>query len=616
MRKFSAPVHRIIPQPAWLIVLFCSLLFAPAIAAERKKAQPPVGLVPPQPVQLTIKVRREGKTEIPLGIHGQANEPLKFLIRTAPQSGKASDPKPSGRETATTIYEPPTDLAITTDRFLYAVQSNAGVSAPVEVSITIVDQPPQLKIPDALDFATVRTGDTASKYLEISNTGGSMAIGEVVVEAPWRIDGKTAYRLGAGEMAIFKLIFAPSTGGKFENVARFTSDNTHPTVLRGMGETSVTASPAEVVLRHTDGDPLRAGTLTLINHTDEPRNLEIKGTDRLQVQPQVTVPPQGRAEVPVQVVPGDVRALQAEIQVVAPDFELRVPVTGAPPGPILRVSPASIAFGKIPIKPVKSARFEIENVGGMPGEVFWAIGVPFRTSQNSALLVPGEKRAFDLVIEATRIGPYHARMQFKAGAQSFEIPVEAEITAVAVPASAASRSATPNTPISEDPDPIAEQPELAPALAADIPREWFSDTKPPAGVEATPLSSTTARIAWPAGLSPAERFRVELRQFYRAADGGLGISWMELAGLDVKRKGDTYMTIIRDLQPGQKWTVRVLPLKIDGTAEARLFAIDFKTPPRASFLPRISLTRGLWFALIALAVWRVVMWWRDRRTYA
>src|SRR5258707_14155085 len=103
-------------------------MMAPAPA--QRKQQPPAGEAPPQPVQLNLKVRREGKTEIPLSINGQANEPLKFLIRTPPTQGKLADPKQTGRETATAVYEPPADLGITTDRFLYAVQSNAGVSAP------------------------------------------------------------------------------------------------------------------------------------------------------------------------------------------------------------------------------------------------------------------------------------------------------------------------------------------------------------------------------------------------------------------------------------------------------------------------------------------------------
>src|SRR5436190_20300179 len=65
-------VQSMIPRPAWLIAIVCGLLLAPAFA-ERKK--PPVGVIPPQPVQLNVNVRREGKTEIPLSINGVANEP-------------------------------------------------------------------------------------------------------------------------------------------------------------------------------------------------------------------------------------------------------------------------------------------------------------------------------------------------------------------------------------------------------------------------------------------------------------------------------------------------------------------------------------------------------------
>ncbi len=192
-----------IPRSAWLAALFCVLLIVPA--SGQRKQQPAVGVVPPQPVQLNVKVRREGKTEIPLSVNGVAGEPLKFLIRTPPVQGKASDPRSTGRETAVTVYEPPADLSIIADHFLYAVQSGAGVSAPVEVFITIVDQPPQLTNPDTLEFPAVRTGSTTSKLLEITNSGGGMLVGEVVVEAPWRIEGKAGYRLGAGDVAIYKL---------------------------------------------------------------------------------------------------------------------------------------------------------------------------------------------------------------------------------------------------------------------------------------------------------------------------------------------------------------------------------------------------------------------------
>ncbi|MEI9896320.1 MAG: hypothetical protein WDN28_21260 [Chthoniobacter sp.] len=151
-----------------------------------------MGAAPPQPVELNIKVRREGKTEIPLRIYGKANEPLKYLIRVPPVHGRLSEPRPTEREVSVVVYEPPADLGITTDKFSYAVQSAVGVSASVEISMTIVDQPPQLTIQDALDFSTVRTGASNFRMLEISNHGGLIAAGDVIVNDPWKIEGKAA----------------------------------------------------------------------------------------------------------------------------------------------------------------------------------------------------------------------------------------------------------------------------------------------------------------------------------------------------------------------------------------------------------------------------------------
>ncbi len=596
-----------IPRPAWLIALICGVLLAPALA-ERKP--PPVGVIPPQPVPLNVKVRREGKTEIPLSVYGVAGEPLKFLIRTPPVQGRLAEPRPTGRETAVAVYEPPADLSITTDHFFYAAKSAAGVSAAVEVLLTIVDQPPQLTIPDALDFPTARTGDTSSKLLEISNRGGGLAVGEVLVEAPWRIEGKTGYRLGAGDMAIYKLIFAPAVGGTFESVARFTSDPTHSTTLRGTGETSVTASPAEIILQQASGDPVRTGTLELTNQTDEVRNLQFKADDRLRLPPPITLPPRGRVSVPIQIAANDVRPLLGEIRIVAPDLELRVPVKAAAPAAVLRVVQPAISFGRVPLKPASSVRFELENIGGTTGEMQWTIGDPFRTRQNSVLLLPGERRAFELEIEGKAPGKYRAWLQCKAGPQTFDIPVEAEIIAgtgpqktpivtSGVPSSDAPEPAAPSAPVESHHDPI-------------VPLDWLADRQLPAGVRVTKTTPTTATLEWPVSLSAAPQFRVDLRQLSFAENHTLVATWLELDALVIKQEGSNLVTTIRDLQPGQPWTVRVQPLKADGVPDTRLFAIDFTTPPKRSYLPKVSPLRGLLATLGLLLAWQVASRWRVR----
>jgi len=599
-----------IPRPAWLIaVLLCGLALAPA-SAQRKE---PAGVIPPQPVQLNLKVRREGKTEIPLRVHGQANEPLKFLIRSPPVQGRLSDPRQTARETAVAIYEPPADLAITTDRFFYSAQGAAGVSAPVEVALTILDQPPQLTIPDTLEFAPLRTGATSTLLLEISNRGGGLASGEVIVEAPWRIEGKNGYRLRAGDLAIFKVIFAPATGGTFEGVARFTSRPAHSTTLRGNAEMSVTASPTQVILQHGAGDPVRTGTFELINQTDEPRTLHFKADARLLLPPQVTLPARGRISVPIRTASSDVRALDAEIRVVAPDLEIRVPVKAAAPAAILRVIEPGVFFGRVPAGRTASTRLELENIGGAPGEMTWTIGPPFRTTQNSALLLPGEKRGFEITIESKTPGRYRAWLQCKTGAQTFDLPVEAEIVAgIHPPRSSGTVTGGPSSAQVETPapdEPVAPHPPQQPLA---VPLDWFSDYVLPTGVKATASSPTVATVEWPASLSPAARFRVDLRQFSYAEDGSLLVTWLELGGLEFKREGQNYLTTIRDLEPGQPWTVRVLPIESDGQPGERLFAIDFTTPQKLSGLPGISPFRGLVAALLALLAWQAVSRWRRR----
>jgi hypothetical protein len=594
-----------IPRPVWLIAVFCGLFLAPAFA-QRK--EPPPGMAPPQPVQLKVKVRREGKTEIPLGIHGVANEPLKFLIRTAPVQGRLSDPRQTGRETAVAVYEPPADLTITTDRFFYAVKSEAGVSAPVEVVLTILDQPPQLTIPDHLDFPAVRTGDSNSKLLEITNSGGSLAIGEVIVEAPWRIEGKAGYRLAAGDLAIFKIIFAPSTGGAFESVARFTSDPAHSTTLRGKAETSVAADPAEVILQNAVDDPVRTGSLELVSQVDEPRDLQLKADNRLQLPAQVTLPGRGRIRIPIQTAAHDVRALDTEIRILAPDLELRVPVKATAPGAVVRAVRPAIGFGRVPVGRVTSTRFELENIGGAPAEVAWTIAAPFRTTQKTVILVPGEKRGFDLEIESSTPGRYRASLQCKSGTQTFDLGVDAEVSATMRPLTGSVRApgtlpSAPDEP--QAPVPTPETPEAI-NLPPFVPLDWLGDTQLPAGVKVSISTPTTATLEWPASLSSATHFRVDLRQFAFTEDHNLTVNWLELGGLQVSRKGQNYVTTIHDLEPAQPWTVRVRPINNGGEPENRLFAVNFQTPPKTSYRPDISPLRGLLAVLAILVVWQVI----------
>lgn len=586
-------------------------IVASALGADKRPQKELPGAAPPQPVALTVKVRRDGKTEIPLRIYGQAHEPLKFLIRTAPAYGRLSEPRQTEREAAVVVYDPPADLTITTDKFSYAVQGGVGVSAAVDVVVTLVDLPPQLVIPNALEFPAVPAGGTSTRLLEISNSGGGIAAGEVIVDRNWRIEGKPNYRIAAGDLAIFKIIFAPSAGGVFDGVARFTSDPEHSTTLHGEAESAITATPASVVLENESGDPVRTGAVELENRTDGPRVLQLKADERLQLPPQVTVPARGKITVPIQTAPTDVLPLDAEIHIEAPGFELTVPVRAPRLGPILRTAPASIVFGRVRTSQPASAHFELENIGGTPGEATWEISAPFRVAQNSSILLPGEKRSFPLELETRKAGRFRTWLQIKAGSQILDLPVQAEVVdqphksdepLAAVPGT--SPAAPANSPTPEPAEPPA---------AAIKPPDWAADVTNVVGVKIT-ATDTVVSVEWPASLSTATQFRLELRDLGSDAEGNFQVVWRTPSPVPIERRGENYVATLDGLEPGQPWTVRVLPLDANGEPGPRLFTLDFATSPKKAFfpVPKVSPLRVLVMALCGLLAWQALGYWRHR----
>ncbi|MEP6667618.1 MAG: fibronectin type III domain-containing protein [Chthoniobacter sp.] len=600
-----------IPRLSLIFYVLCLGLGVP-VHAERKPAVI-VGAAPPQPVELNIKVRREGKTEIPLRIYGKAGEPLKYLIRVPPAHGRLSDPRATEREVSVVVYEPPADLGITTDKFSFAVQSAVGVSAAVEVAMTIVDQPPQLAIQDAIDFSTVRAGASNFRLLEISNHGGLIASGDVIVDPPWKIDGKAGYRLRNGDVAVFKIVFSPSVGGKFEGVARFTSEPEHSTTLRGVSESAITAEPAQWVLQQIPGDSTRSGNFELTNQLDEPRTLRLKTDARLKIPAQVTIPPHGRATIPVEASSQDAQAMDTEIQLEASDFSIAIPVRVPVLAAVFRATTPLVSFGRLAAGHPASARFQLENIGGTSGKVSWEIIPPFRVTENSATIQPGDKKEFPVEIESTVPGRYRTWLKLRAGDQSFDIPVEAEVAGAA--RSSTRMAGVPGSTATVDLSALPEPPEATPVVATPlIPFDWDMDPRVPSGVEVSQITPTSAIVEWPAVLSPAARFRVDMRQLKVDPDGRIETIWLQPTGIPIEARGKNYAAILTGLQPGEPWAVRIMTLPPSGEA-TRLFTVTFQTPPKTALLaqlPRPSLLQCLLVALLGLAAWHGWQWWRRR----
>ena len=580
-----------------------ALLWALPLAGAAQKKEP-LPEAPPPAQPLAVKVPRGETVEIALRIYGRKNEALKYLIRTPPKSGKLTEPKVVEREVSTVTYTPPADLAITRDRFSYAVQNGAGVSAAVDVVITIVDQPPQLALPGALDFAPMLAGAVAAKTLEISNRGGGLAEGQAEVEAPWKIEGSPKYRLGAGARVVFKIVFAPEKGGVFESAVRFSSQPETSVRVRGEAVEAIAATPTRIVLQNATGDAVRAGTFELTNQTGEESRVTLSGGARLQVPAELTVPAHGKVSVPVQTAAGDVAVLEGEVRVEAAGLTVRVPVRAARVGPLVRAVSGPVAFGRVDAARAASASFELENFGGAEASVSWEIGAPFVMEQASAVLAPGEKKTLVLRTQPAAAGKYRAWLTAKVGEQKLEIPVEAELWAKAMPAAAPRTAAAVSAPVAESPpdnsspaapEPVAATPEalaLLPALAADLRAEQIR----PEGVALTRLSQTGATIEWPAALRAAQKFRVESRGFFADSEGEVKIVWEELPKATVGRFETKYVAVLSGLQPGRGYGVRVVPLGAGGVAGRPLFTQTFVTLEGASWRPKFTVLQILFIA--------------------
>lgn len=582
-------------RSVWLAALLAcgALIWAPSTAcAERKKDAPPD--IPPPAQPLTVKVPRGESIPILLRIYGRKNEALKYLIRTPPQHGRLTAPRVVELEVSSVTYTPPADLAIARDRFTYAVQNAAGVSAAVDVVITIVDLPPAIIVPEVLNFPTILSGATATQPLEITNRGGGLAEGRVTVDAPWKIDGSANYRLAAGTGVVLKVIFAPKEPGIFDTVMRFSSQPETTLPVHAEAQATLAAAPAKIVLQHAVGDPVRTGAFDLTNHTDAELQVTLTGGDRLTVPAGLAVPAHGTVQVPVQTASSDPAALEGEVRVQAAGLTLRVPVRAAPVGAIVRATRDSVALGRVDAAKSADAPLVLENIGGTATQVSWEIAAPFAAAGSPVTLAAGEKTTVTVRIQPAAAAKHRALLTVKADQQKLEIPVEAEVLA-ALP-SAAPRTADPTSTPKPNLDSASP---AARVIASVFPDELRVDLTSAPGVKVREVTTKGATLEWPAALTPASRFRIESRNVIVDSLGQFAVRWTPLPEVTIRHEGESQIATIAGLQPATAYGLRVIALGAPSETGPILFTQYLSTRINPSIWPEITPFRIL---LLALAV--------------
>lgn len=563
-----------------------ALVFLPPGAARAERRTAPSPAIPPPVQPLAVKVQRGEPGEILLRTYGRKNETLQYLIRTPPEHGRLTEPRAVERDISAVTYTPPADLAVVRDRFSYAAQNGAGVSAAAEVVITIVDAAPLLDLPVSLEFPAVLAGATVARSLEITNRGGGLAEGRVSVEAPWKIDGSANYRLGAGTRAVIRLVFAPVEPGTFDRLVRFSSQPDSGVAVHGEARAALRATPATVLLLHPAGDPGRVGEFALTNQTDVERRVTLTASARLQAAPEITVPAQGTARVTVQMAGSDVAALDGEVRAEAPGITVRVPVRAAAVGPIVRAAGAGVVFGRVPATTPAVAGLGLENIGGTVAAATLAVAAPFAVEPASVQLLPGEKKTVAIRVQPAAPGKYRAGLTVKTAQQILEIPVEAEWTAPSSPDAPQLAAAAPDPAFIRT---AAPEPSAPPdAAAANPPPPGFvpGNQRLAEGVKVTGLTPAGFTLEWPVAMSEATQFRLERLQIATGPGGEVLQRWEELPGTAIRRADDRYLAVVQGLQPATVYNLRVMPVGPDPETTLPLFTQNLATPPAGPGLRR------------------------------
>jgi hypothetical protein len=277
-------------------VIVAGGIASPGFAKDPFPADQPAP--PPEGVPMKIEVPRGRAVLITLSAYSLTSPITRFKIRRTAQAGKLGTPHMVSASTAQVRYEPPAGAGPGEDSFVFAVVSDAGVSAPAEVTINITDTEPLFVAPTDVEFGQVLAGGRVRKTIDLQNLGGGMAEGTVKVPDGWTVEGDPDYHLGAGAKESFTLVFAPPDQRAYTGDIEYTGNHERATDLNGEGVGPLAVITGTVEL--TQAGSLRSGTIHILNRTAQALPVKLTPGESVHVASSATVPGNGAVDIPVQ----------------------------------------------------------------------------------------------------------------------------------------------------------------------------------------------------------------------------------------------------------------------------------------------------------------------------
>jgi hypothetical protein len=547
-----------------------------------------IGLpAPPQAVPLKVRVPRGGTVEIPLRAFGIHNQQLRFRIRAAPAHGKLSEPKTFGRELGSVLYSHSGEHDHHGDRFTYAVQSAAGISAPARVQVRIVDQPPIFVVPELLDSGEALIGTASRTQVPIENRGGGIIRGTAKVNEPWRLE-QSDFQLRPGEQKNLPLVFQPQKEQIFTGAILFTGDINRSTSLRGSGLAPIAIEPQQITLQAKPGQLVREAALRIFNRTAEPQIVQVAASEKLLAPEQIELEPHRVKSLPVQT---DARgSVEGDLFLRAPGYHMRVPVQAAPSGAIFHAQPKALTLGKS----LAPAELKVSNAGGTRGFLRAEISPPFEIVGTDAVpLEPGEEKAVRVRLHrGTAAGKYRTWLVLQGEEQRFEIPIDGQVTATKTVAAA----------------PVTKQKQ--PRKSMRVTREpEFSDVPPVTDLRIERAERRAAEVSWKAPRSEPLQYHIEQRLLSLTDEGELKIDWMPLKKVRIEQNSDKFRAKISGLAAGGPYALRIISINEAGEHSRPSAVLTFQTQPK----PKLKLTPLRVLLVIFAGLVFTIAWQRYRR---
>jgi hypothetical protein len=579
--------------------------------------------IPSAPLAVPVKVRvtRGTAVEIPLRVFGDPGGSVTFEVRAAPAHGRLTEVRSTGRDSAVIVYQQLDDGSHGSDSFRYVAKTSGGVSAPAEVTVRIIDPEPVFVTPETLAFGAVTLGDGATQELTIENRGGGVAEGHLICSTGWKISGDPTYRIPGGEQRVYTVSFTGTEEREYRGTIRYSSHPERETELTAEPRAPVRIEPARVELKYDPKRKQRAGSVQLINRGTERRVLQIERSERIAAPEKIELAPGGSARAEFTTAPEDREPVHEKALVISGRYLVELPIQGAAPGPVLKISQAAISIGPVAAgETALPGSVEVENTGGAEAFVRAEIRAPFRVVQEDASfsLPPGGKRLIRVGLNAADEGAFRTALLLKEGTQELLIPVEALVT----PKANAARPPIVRAPLAANRPAGSGLAESRSSISDSRQAVVFGLESPAGSPNVPPVRRVEQRevvgnwclLAWKGPPYGKLQYQIETRVLSVDGSNNVHVRWEKTPAVTVNQHGRTVTARIDRLRPGWSYTFRISAINEAGEFSAPSPHVLVQTPARP---PLITKNRAM--VLVALALIAIVIrqrWAAARQPHA